>query len=69
MQRAVQGAPIQETRTHGTTPMRAGVFDRVEAVVQADQGDPDTPGFNGSAIPRSQAPGIGHVTPVVHGPR
>jgi hypothetical protein len=49
--------------------MRAGIFDGVEAVLQTNQGDPEASGFNGSAVPRSQASGIGHITPTVHGPR
>jgi len=69
VQWAVQGAPIQVPRTHGSATMRAGVFDRMESIVQAHEGDSDAPGFDGSAISRGQASGLGHITPRVHGPR
>jgi hypothetical protein len=49
--------------------MGTGIFDGVEAVLQTNESDPKTSGFNGSAVPRSQASGIGHITPSVHGPR
>jgi hypothetical protein len=49
--------------------MRAGIFDGMEAVLQTNESDPKTSGFNSSAIPRSQASGFGHITPSVHGPR
>jgi hypothetical protein len=33
VQRAVQGASIQESRSHGTASMRAGIFDGMEAIL------------------------------------
>jgi hypothetical protein len=49
--------------------MRAGIFNGMEAVLQTNDSYPKTSGFNGSAVPRSQASGFGHITPIVHGPR
>jgi len=69
VQRAVQGASVQVSGTHGSATMRAGVFHRMEAVLQTNQGDPKAPRFNGSAVSRGQAPGICHIAPSVHGPR
>ena len=69
VQRTVQGASVQVAGTHGTTTVRAGVFHRMEAVLQTNEGDPKAPRFNGSAISRGQAPGIRHIAPSVHGPR